>query len=772
MRYLKYTILLLLSVTCISCLSDILLVEPSLSNEDNIRLSFVCEDIQKYQVGTRSAVDKNSDETHIRSLVIFFFDNNGEFLTLSDVGKNSNVFAIDGTYIEETQTLVTLTHEYFSTGAANAKIYVVANFDSTFVPSEIKSEDDLLGYTYMPQSEATRKINEIPAYGMPMFGYLENVNLSSDDLDLTVRLKALMAKVEFSIGINSANTDASNTYPRMFIQKWTIGNKANGVKLGMNDGEITKFNGTLTKSDYSIQKTVEIQQSGSRHNEVFYLFENRQVAAKTLEEALGFTDEKLTAIERFKVLRADDDATYLQFEGIYHDASRGQSAAELVFYLGSNNYDNFTVKRNSHYNNIITITGLMSDKDKHPKDHVLYDSRVSVSGTEATPYFLSVLREHDQDAHFGVTPIDFYFYRYQDIAAQRLIVEVVNPTTTKWIRMEKVDGTNMEEGTLPSVWTTTHINAGGPWHAGHGKRKYFTTNLVTSTLAQSYQCEITGHRDRVYLYIDENLSTKSRTGSLRITYQIKRTESSAWENSGEIRTIDINQRGLLPVTVTRDGVTQTFYIEQIEEYLDNYDPYDMYNSDQIYPGLPWGASGTRIGANISNWPNVYLTGLQATIAIVSHRQVNGTIRDLNGVPGTAAEYCYNKNKRDANGNVVGIGSVTSPGGGWFLPGITQQEGAMTTYFNLFSSFQTEFYWSSAPAKESYFVVSSRENADRARATRYEPTASNRYVESGSLDNDDNYVPSEGNKSMGGRALRTQPFRIRAAYIPPAGKTIE
>ena len=557
MKYFAHIVLVLFAFMFSSCISDLHLETPEVSDNQSVRISFVCEDAQHFQIGTRSAVDKTSDETRINTLCVFFFKTDGTYVGLSDAGKASNVFSNGKPYIVGEQTLVTLMSEYFSDGAEEVNIYVVANMDNTFDPSSINNLSDLLTYNYNPQSENTRQINVLPKEGMPMFGYTDNpVDLSANDQELTVKLKALMAKVEFSIGVNSDNTDASRTYPRMFIQKWTIGNKANGVVLGGT--ESTTFSTGITKANLEIQKAVEIQQSGRSHTETFYMFENKQ-AAKVLSGNLSFADEDgFSGKERYKPHRANEDAAYIKVEGIYHDASRAQYAAGLTFYLGANNYNDFNVRRNCHYSNIVTITGLMSssDPDRHDVTQVLYDSRVEVSGTEATPYFLSVLREHDQDAHYGVTPIDFYFYDNEGIYAQRLIIS----TSIPWIRMEKVEAVHMQNGTLPSGWSNTHINAGGPWHAGHGKRKYFLTNLVTNVLANSSTCTVTGHRDRVYLYIEENLSTQNRSGVVTVTYEIKEYETSDWKQSGELRQIEINQRGLLPVTVERDGETQKIHI--------------------------------------------------------------------------------------------------------------------------------------------------------------------------------------------------------------------
>ena len=80
-------------------------------------------------------------------------------------------------------------------------------------------------------------------------------------------------------------------------------------------------------------------------------------------------------------------------------------------------------------------------------------------------------------------------------------------------------------------------------------------------------------RDRVYFYIDENLSTtENRRVTVTLIYK---------ENGKEIKrhTEVLEQVHLLPVNM-RDG--GTLYMEQYEEYLDHYDPLDEYSTDQVY----------------------------------------------------------------------------------------------------------------------------------------------------------------------------------------------
>ncbi len=77
-----------------------------------------------------------------------------------------------------------------------------------------------------------------------------------------------------------------------------------------------------------------------------------------------------------------------------------------------------------------------------------------------------------------------------------------------------------------------------------------------------------------------------------------------------------------------------------------------------------------------------------------------TILPLNKQPKSAVEYCYNKNKRLANGNVVSNHN-------WYLPAIDEMEDIVmskytsegTTYntYARFIDFQNKYYWSCQPA---------------------------------------------------------------------------
>ena len=68
-------------------------------------------------------------------------------------------------------------------------------------------------------------------------------------------------------------------------------------------------------------------------------------------------------------------------------------------------------------------------------------------------------------------------------------------------------------------------------------------------------------------------------------------------------------------------------------------------------------------------------------------------RPTNGMPLSAIEYCYNKNKRNSQGKVDKIE--------WYLPAIDEIEEITIGAYREFNVFQNKYYWSSQPAYKAY-----------------------------------------------------------------------
>ena len=159
----------------------------------------------------------------------------------------------------------------------------------------------------------------------------------------------------------------------------------------------------------------------------------------------------------------------------------------------------------------MTIRGISASDDQAVNPGAIsIDWRVNVA--RSTPLVIGLRRESLLDAHFEVRPLRL-----------RLVGENIPTGTSATVQILKEDGTStdipgwvrMEE----SGSTTDHITADG---VSKGKRKYFTTNLVTETLADGGKTievnNLDGSNKTVWIYVDENPTEVSRAALLRVTY--------------------------------------------------------------------------------------------------------------------------------------------------------------------------------------------------------------------------------------------------------------
>jgi hypothetical protein len=179
---------------------------------------------------------------------------------------------------------------------------------------------------------------------------------------------------------------------------------------------------------------------------------------------------------------------------------------------------------------------------------------------------------------------------------------------------------------------------------------------------------------------------------------------------------------------------RTYYIAEFEEYLYNYDVEDSYGQIKE-EGMRWGLDGVQlsnehnsftIDENNSSWidyvednPNLltydFYTWKQDSLimkkagiidAVNDERwhdyagqhftgdivtKSNGEVKALTMAEEAsgAVEYCYNRNKRDANGNVVKVE--------WYLPSAGELEDIIVAGYSSFKEFQDNYYWTSQPA---------------------------------------------------------------------------
>ena len=767
MRVFKYIYTLFLLAVMASCYEEDLGFSPEYNGE-GLSLTFQSDKFLPYQVASRVSDPKLEAEKRINSLHVFFFDQagnylRGKYLTGYDTQNES------GGYYSPSQgvSILKIDHslEAFDnpTNAKSARIVAVANvyegffegLDETFCPANIKNIYDLINKPYKPNDLTL----DIPPSGMPMFGEI-TCNLTDESVhSLTIPMRALMARVDLTFTIDSEETDASKLLPRLQMADWTVCNRPLSVPFIAPSGISAPLG--ADKDDKMVKNSSVIYNRNGELKLSFYMFENKRGIADDSgydypsngEDGNGdFTvDDRQRYKPKLSELLPDnggDDATYVKIHGYYstyNEGGSGSSTYDVTYklYLGKDHTKDFNVERNCQYKNNITIKGITAT-DNDFASEVTLDTRVHVS--DSNPFYVSILRERNHDAHFCVTPMDIYMFDDGGTSDNvRMKVRVENQDVNNWLRLEKVSAALMESGGAPN---SDCYASGDSFKSGNGKRKYFTTNLLNELDSEVI---LETSRDRVYIYIDENLNKDltRRDANLILEYTGK-----------DGKTIKKNLViGQLPLIKVQLENGKFIYMEQIEEYLNHYDPLDKFDDQQMYPGLPWGKSGERYKefSDIDIVEN-YFGGYEYSAYLV-YRMGLGNIQ-LWQPPVYALQYCHNRNKRDINGNVPFElrGSdwttiwIKRNEAKWFLPAIREMENALKLNYNSFPEFQENYYWSCAIGE--YDGILYNQSTDRARATKVKPDGT--HWQSG--------VDYKYEKGYGGYAYRTEIIRIRAFRV--------
>lgn len=497
-----------------------------------------------------------------------------------------------------------------------------------------------------------------------------------------------------------------------------------------------------------------------------------------------------------------DRASALVLNGTYTTHQNMTYKARFRIFMGENAIDDFKVKRNHKYNNYITIRGL--DYVRNSDENVYtYDGRVNV--VTDNPVYLAVVNERKIDAHASVLPMDVWLLlREPDPVTGEIKPATHESTVTieipeearSWISMVMIPRKGMNTGT----------DEDPKFVAGTLAEPYFYENLIAEAnsgqikdhaiyasirdeMQSGYRVEIkstptlNNSRSRIYFYIDENVDVNNPKGYGDRVAQIQITYSNTIPGSEpRHRTLEIEQRGLVRVDGQWRGnggetaTIPTTYMEYYEEYLDHKDPLDQHNQEgELYNGLNWGRNLMGVNCvyslvrpiNYGGFQNpernndllqtrrdaahiYYSTGAYPMTQWVINREgavPMSSIKLFNDTePASAFHYCYGKNKRNSQGDVV-----VRESSGWYMPGIRELERALVQHYLLFEDFQGNLYWSASCGQRE----SSSSNSDEdnyARATKVTLNSGN---------------PTYINSSPGqeGYKLRTDRCRVRAFYKP-------
>lgn len=799
MRYIRFIAAFIAIFATTSCfVDDIEQVEVPSEGRDDVTVVARVARFDDREVDTRGT--KNDAEAKVTCMAVAIFP--------IENGAIGNCVFYD--FREGSQLLFTINRQETKNGAYIYNVgepyvmYVFANLPTM-------TEEACANMTLAQMKAMAYSVDDvkIPTNGFPMVGSLGDtitpegdgktfilkptsatnptlplVNGNESDL-LNVPMKAMFAKVNFTIKVTPDQTVDTHLTPQFTLDSYTVHNVPASVDFAMGGGDrlehsvtddITSVIGSF-KDPMPLLNDIKIARGTQTINFMFYLPE--RYLTPTYQSHDGSKDgqdgyynypfpvvsgkyraEDLDLRQRFKPLLPDGQAaTYVTINGTFRDHQQHEFDVTYDVYLGNDNYGNFDTERNCEYFHYINIRGILNSDDQVAYDPdkgempVSIDHRVDVERVE--PIIINLRRETLLDSHFEVRPLRIRKNPAYtgDLSKAKVKVEVVYDKTPdqKWIGLERSFGNGAQSGSATYLVTT---DLAADRQNSKGKRMYFTTDLTTNTLskaigaldANGYSTEggqsvivpVTAEDEAVWIYVDEALVAEAGDAIRKATIRVTVAEDG--ENYGAPIDYVIQQRQLFPVTYGGN----TYLIEYEEEYLHNFDADDSYGQTD-FEGMQWGLPNeqlshthraffaTGVFSGVMDWLldnddvkpfyDFYLTrdisntsatprdnsGYTFCTEIISTINGVGGIDDdstndittlhLGNNPKSAIEYCYNKNKRNADGLVAwyenGVNNVDNLV--WYLPAIDEIENIMMGAYSIFIEFQDKYYWSSQPA---------------------------------------------------------------------------
>lgn len=572
-----YAIVAALSIVAMTGCSDDneLWDEPEISGPLTIVAQSVdmIEPFSMPEVLSRANDPKNEAEKRINTLHLFFFDNNGQFITSNADNfkpyipnvKNFMFVVKDEAYKTMTDVTIVAIANINGTDNESANYFTTEYPDGTVItaggeiesgtrinPGETRNPNpykitclaDLQKWVYAPKlrtAEGT-DITQLPKAGMPMIGMLKGVDLSKASGNTIIPMKALMARVDIRVTLDPNQESTDGRLPQLTIKEYGVMNMPTTVPYTMPDTVAQKSTPVLGEGELEkeIKVTLEnpiVINKNTHDQDVFtyYTYENIQYPDKGAIRADGthaYNDDGVLTFpagvttakekQRWKpTIAYKDRASAMVLRGSYVTHQGLTYEAEFKVFMGQNTIDDFKVKRNHKYVNNITIHGL--DYVRNSDDNTYtFDGRVNVKTDN--PVYLAILNERKVDAHASVRPMDVWFLLRENAdgtlnenvdweSEVELTIEDAN-TSAKWIRME----------VIPREEMRILENNKEKFIAGRGARDYFTTDLISKLDMENgmsetnHQCgwhvTIDGKRDksrsRVYFYIDENVTPNAQ----------------------------------------------------------------------------------------------------------------------------------------------------------------------------------------------------------------------------------------------------------------------
>lgn len=593
----------------------------------------ICAQVHPYTEHSPDTKASN-EENSISNMLMFITDNGGTIRDAQFISGSKFLFNVDRSRLND------------ANGLDQSSIHIVANYPSNidvqdYIDSKSVSDIESLAFSV---SEGT--MIDIPSVGIPMYGKKEGVNLephadlSDNEKIIRIELQRLYSKVTFIIQVKPTQW-FDDKIQSFVMEEWTVHNVPKYVKVKNNiddNGTLAEYihTATVTRRNSSRGDNTVYQSRPDNNSDVlsfsFYMPEHKTSHKQNVDYPWleGVQESEKGAVsEQFKQYRqylkpewvketsGDTEqskyATYVEIHGKYIDHNGAETVITYYVYPGANEYDDFNILRDFEYKNNIVIKGI--NNSMHATGSwVTYDHRVDV---EQRDVVVNMQRETLLDCHWEIRPLRITLS--EDIPqGTNMTISIIDPETGNpvgfdglpWIRMEVPD--NPAGNDYCSVSSTDDI--------AYGKRKYFTTDLVSTTLKTNVSKTISKVSDgeeehTVWIYVDEYANKKDaddtfdgthpgyRNAIVRCSYSYEDTNGTHHDVSQDFI---FRQWNIFKV----EYGGRPYYIEQYEEYLYNFDSKDQYVDAQGRPtttdGMPWGMEGDQLS---SKYPSLAINGL-------------------------------------------------------------------------------------------------------------------------------------------------------------------
>lgn len=466
--------------------------------------------------------------------------------------------------------------------------------------------------------------------------------------------------------------------------------------------------------------------------------------------------------------------TYITIKGRYSDHQGNISEVQYKLYLGQNEIDDYQVLRNQQLNNTATIRGLRSHSGGI--GDVSIDHRVDVT---SSGYSIAMERETLLDSHYEFRPMDI---TVQEGAV--VVVKIPQPENgdVAWFAAERADNPIGDASLYDSVKPgLRRFFTDGLIAEIRSATSAIQNYFVFHGPEQNSDDIVDQKTYRIWFYFDENTGMRyddsmpsSPTNTLfrEDNILVDFYDSYVNYNNKNPKTKDreFTFRQMAMWTINGHLTQKQYSIEYFEEYLYNYAADDNFGVTR--DGMPWGLNNVQLsnkyqaiytnqedmeglleiivrifGGSMTDYFNTAFADVDARYDFYLSRDNIASPRDYNGLAFTqeiaktagidnkkvtlsqnaesAVEYCYNKNKRNDDGEVETVH--------WYLPAIDETEEILVDGFNYFPVFQSKWYWSSQPAYDKINYTANfsvlfgwlsasasgafyRDDLDRARAT--------------------------------------------------------